>query len=56
MIPLRQKGQIPQQEINEQGRPHLPPHGVGAGAQKVSQLERLFDLLEEHFNLSATTI
>jgi len=40
VIPFRQKRQIPQQEINQQGRPHLPAHGIGAGAlRKVETVE-----------------
>ena len=50
MAPVGKETHIPQQQVGQQRRPNLPANGVGAGAQKVGQLQRLFDLLEENFN------
>src|ERR1017187_1924374 len=46
VAPLAQPGAEAQQDIGQQGRPHLPADGVGGGAQKVRQLERLLELLD----------
>lgn len=48
--PLAEAGPETQQQIDEQGRPHLPAHGVGVVTEKVGQLQGLFEFLEEHFN------
>src|SRR5882672_8924094 len=53
VAPLAEPGAEAQQEIQQQCRPYLPAHRVGRVAQKVGQLERLLDLLEEHFDLPA---
>ncbi len=51
MRPLRQITQVAQQHIDQQGHPDLPAHGVGVVTQEIGQLQRLLDLLEEHFDL-----
>src|ERR1039458_3269155 len=56
VAPLAQPGAEAQQHIGQQGRPDLPAHGVGAVAQKVSQLEGLFEFLEESFDARAPAI
>src|SRR5437762_8822875 len=45
MIPIMQEGQKAQEHIDQQRRPHLPAHGIGAVTQEIGQLESLFDLL-----------
>src|SRR5271154_3897674 len=45
-----------QQHIQQQRHPQLPPHRIGALSKKIRQLQRLFDLLEEHFNLPAAAV
>ena len=47
VAPLAQPGTEAQEDIGQQGRPHLPAHRIGGVAQKVRQLEGLFDLFEE---------
>ena len=54
--PLTQPGAEAQQDIGQQRRPDLPAHGVGAVAQKVGQLEGLFEFLEEGFDAPAAAI
>lgn len=54
--PLAQAGAEAQQQINQQGRPDLPAHGVGVVAEEVGQLECLLEFLEEHFNAPAAAI
>ena len=56
VAPLAQPGAEAQQHIGQQGRPHLPAHGVGGVAKEVSQLEGLFDLLEEHLDAPAAAV
>ena len=56
VAPVRQETQVAQQQINQQRRPDLPPHRVGAGAQKIGQLQGLLDLLEEDFDLPTAPI
>ena len=55
MAPLAQEGAEAQQQIHQQRGPDLPAHGVGVVPEEVGQLERLFELLEEHLP-STTTI
>ena len=56
MIPVGKKGEISQEEIDQERRPNLPAHDIGAGAQEVGQLEGLFDLFEEDFDLPAAAV
>ena len=56
MRPLTEPRAAAQQHIGQERGPDLPLHGVGAVAQEVRQLERLFDLLEEHLDLPAATV
>ena len=50
MLPAAQPGLEPEQHIQEQSAPNLPAHGVGAMAEEIAQVQRLFDLTEEGFN------
>ena len=54
--PIAHVAMVAQQHVNEQCRPHLPAHRVGIVAEKIAQLEILFDLLEKHFDLPATLV
>ena len=54
--PLRQKGEIPEYEVGEESRPHLPPHGVLAVADEVMYLTGLLELLEERLDAPAITV
>ena len=56
MVPIAHVAEVAQQHVNEQGRPHLPAHGVGIVPKEVAQLEILFDLLEEDFDLPAALV
>lgn len=56
MRPAMEKRLKAQQHIEQQGRPHLPAHRVGAVAHEVAQLQGLLDLLEEDLDLPAATI
>jgi len=56
VAPLAEASPEAQQQIDEQGCPHLPAHGVGVVAEEVGQLEGLFEFLEEHFNAPAAAI
>src|SRR5512135_2701710 len=56
VAPLAQPSTEAQQEIQQQRRPYLPAHRASRVAQKVGQLERLLDLLEEHFDLPAAPV
>src|SRR5437899_10872633 len=56
MGPLRQVTQVAQQQVNQQGHPHLPAHRVGIVPQEIAQLQRLLDLLEEDLDLSSTPV
>jgi hypothetical protein len=40
--------------IQEQGRPKLPTNGLLGVPKGITNLKRLLDLLEEHFDRSAT--
>jgi hypothetical protein len=46
VAPLAEEGAEAQQQIHQQGRPHLPAHGAGVVPEKVGQLQRLFEFLE----------
>jgi hypothetical protein len=50
------KSQKAQKHIDEQRRPNLPAHGIGAVPQKISQLKGLLDLFEEGFDGPAVPI
>lgn len=54
--PARNPGLEAQQQIAKQGTPNLPAHSISTVAQKVSQLESLFNLLEEDFDFPAGAI
>src|ERR1039458_9121418 len=56
MAPLAQPGGEAQQDIGQQGRPHLPADGVGGVAREVRQLEGLFDLLEEDLDRKSVVL
>lgn len=56
VAPLAQECTQAQQQIHQQRGPHLPAHGVSVVAQEVGQLERLFELLEEHLDAPAAAI
>ena len=51
MSPLADSTDKAQQDIDQQGGPNLPTDAVGRVPKKVSQIERLLDLLEEDLNL-----
>src|SRR5262245_5734509 len=55
-MPVAQESQIAQQYVKQQGNPNLPMYGVSTVAEKVSQVERLFDLPEEFLDIPATPI
>ncbi len=54
--PARKECLIAQQQVAKQGTPDLPADGVGTVTEKVRKFEGLLDLLEEHFDIPATTI
>ena len=54
--PTREIGLEAQEQIAKQGAPDLPAHGIGAVAQKIGQLECLFDLLEEDLDGPARAV
>ena len=56
VAPLAQMGAEAQQHIGQQRRPDLPFNGPLAVAEKVSQLEGLFEFLEEGFDAPAAAI
>src|ERR1017187_10694977 len=56
VVPLAQPGTEAQQRIGQQRRPHLPTHRVGGVAEKVRQLEGLFDLFEEYLDAPAAAV
>ena len=56
VAPLAEAGPEAQQQIDEQGRPHLPAHGVGVVAEEVGQLQGLFEFLEEHLDTPAAAV
>src|SRR6266699_3919983 len=56
MRPLRQETQVAQQHVDQERHPDLPAHRVGVVSQEIAQLQRLLDLLEEHFDLPPAPI
>jgi len=52
--PRGEMGKVTQNQMHQQANPHLPTHGTGAMAEKVSQLQGLFDFLEKCFNVPST--
>ena len=54
--PLAEAGPEAQQQIDEQGRPHLPAHGVGVVAEEVGQLQGLFEFLEKYLDAPAAAV
>ena len=56
MLPAAQPGLEAEQHIEQQSAPNLPAHGIGAMAEEIAQVERLFDLAEEGFNGPAAAI
>jgi hypothetical protein len=56
VAPLAQPSAEAQEHIGQQGRPHLPAHRVGGIAQKIRQLEGLFDLFEEHLDVPTAAV
>lgn len=56
VAPLAQPRAEAQQDVRQERRPHLPAHRIGRVAQKVRQLEGLFELLEEDLNFPAATV
>src|SRR5512139_644620 len=56
VTPLTEKSAETQQQVNQQGRPHLPPHRIGVVAKKIGQLEGLLELLEEELDAPAAAI
>ena len=56
MLPAAQPGLESEQHIQEQSAPNLPAHGIGAMAEEIAQVQRLFDLAEEGFNGPAATV
>lgn len=56
VAPSAQPSREAQQDIGQQGRPHLPADGVGGVAEEVRQLEGLFDLFEEHLDAPAAAV
>jgi len=56
VAPVVEEGQESQEHIDQQRRPYLPAHGIGAVAQKIGQLQGLLDLFEEGFDGPAATV
>ena len=56
MIPTVHKFETAHQQVDEQPHPDLPAYGVGAVAYEVGELERLLDLLEEHFDIPTAAV
>ena len=56
VAPLAQVGAETQEDIGQQRRPHLPFDGVGVVAEKVGQLEGLFEFLEEDLDAPAAAV
>jgi len=50
MAPMMQECLETKEHINQQSRPYLPADSIGAVSQEISQLQGLFDLLEEGFD------
>lgn len=56
MTPSGKMAQITEQDIGQKRQPNLPAHCVGIVPEEVGDLERLFDLLEEHLDLPSAAI
>lgn len=56
MLPAAQPGLESEQHVEQQSAPNLPAHGIGAMAEEIAQVERLFDLTEEGFYGPAAAI
>ncbi len=56
VAPLAEKGAEAQQQINQQSRPHLPPHRIGVVAEEVGQLKRLLEFLEKDLDAPTAAI
>ena len=56
VAPLPQKGAEAQEDISQQRGPDLPFDSVGAVTQKISQLEGLFEFLEEDLDAPTAAI
>lgn len=56
VMPVAEECLEAQQQVEEQGGPDLPGHGVGAVAEEVAELEGLLDLLEEDLDLPAAAL
>ena len=54
--PASQPSAEAQEDISQECRPDLPAHGVGVVAQKVGQLQGLFEFLEEGFDAPTAAI
>lgn len=56
VLPGMRECKITNEQVGQQACPDLPLHSVGVVAEKISQLNGLFDFLEEHLNVPATSI
>ena len=56
VLPSVHEREAAHQQVDKQPHPDLPAHGVGAVAQKVGELQRLLDLLEEHLDVPAAAV
>ena len=54
--PAMEERQIAQQQMDQQAHPRLPLYGIGAVPQKVGQLKRLLDLLEEDLDVPSAPV
>ena len=54
--PARKERLIAQQQVAKQGTPDLPAHSISTVTKKIREFESLLDLLEEYFDIPATTI
>src|ERR1019366_706125 len=56
MAPLTYPSAEPQEHIGQERCPYLPAHRIRIVSQEIGQLEGLFDLFEEHFDLPPAPI
>ena len=56
VAPLAEAGPEAQKQVNQQCRPHLPAHGVGVVAEKVGQLEGLFEFFKKDLDAPAAAV
>lgn len=56
MPPATEMSKKTHQQVGEQCHPYLPQHCILVVADKVIELDRLLQFLEEHLNLPAGTI